>query len=125
MTLQGILLIDLLGLGFILLIINFVRTHRLYVGFGVIWLLAVTALMAMISIPPLLTFVTLAVGARFPASALSLLAFVFIFGILILFSVQFSVLSSRQIQLIQSLAIKGLIEEEELTDKKDFEGENS
>jgi len=124
MSTQGILLIDFLGLGFILLVINLVRTHRLYVGFGVVWLLAVAGLMVMISIAPLRNFITLVVGARFPASAMSLLAFVFIFGVLIFFSMQLSALSKRQIELIQSLALKELLEQEEQVEKEEFESEN-
>jgi hypothetical protein len=110
---QGIILIDLLGLGFIALIINLVRTHRLYVGYGIMWLVAVVGLMVMVSLQPLLAWITLLVGARFPASTLSLLAFVFIFGVLIFFSMQLSQISNRQIDLIQALAIKELLEQEE------------
>jgi hypothetical protein len=113
MSAHGILLIDFLGLSFIVLVINLVRTQRLYVGFGVVWLLAIVALMVMISVPPLLNFITLAVGARFPASAMSLLAFVFIFGVLIFFSMQLSQISKRQIDLIQALALKEFFEKEE------------
>jgi hypothetical protein len=100
-------------MGLIILILNLVRTHKLYVGYAVLWLLSVIGMMTIISIPYLLEFVTLAVGARFPASAISLLAFVLIFLVLILFSVKISILSDRQTKLIQNLAIKELIGREE------------
>ena len=112
MSTQGIILIDIAGLGLIVLILGLVRTHRLHVGYAVIWLLAVLALMLTVSFPPLLTFVTKAVGATYPASALSLLAFVFIFTMLIFFSVQLSLLFARQIELAQSQALTELLAQE-------------
>jgi len=108
MSTQGIILIDLIGFGLIVLILNLVRTHALYAGYAAVWLLAVAALMIMISIPQLLAAVTVAVGAIYPASALSLLAFIFIFVMLVFFSVQLTLLSTRQVKLIQALALREL-----------------
>jgi hypothetical protein len=112
MSIQGIILIDVLGLGFILLILNLIRTRKLHVGYAVVWFLAVAGMMLLVSIPPILEFLPRAVGAIFPASALSLLAFVFIFLMLIFFSVQLSVISSRQVALIQAMAVRGLLEDD-------------
>jgi hypothetical protein len=112
MSTQGIVLIDIVGLGLIILIVNLVRTHKLHVGFGVTWLLAVLGLMLTISFLPLLTFITQAVGATYPASALSLLAFIFILVMLILFSVQLSLLSARQVEMAQSQALRELLDRE-------------
>lgn len=113
MSAQGIILIDIMGLGLIILIVNLVRTHKLHVGYAIIWLLAVLTLMILVSAPPLLSLVTQAVGAIFPASALSLLAFVFIILVLIVFSVQLSLLSARQVELAQSQALGELLKQEE------------
>lgn len=112
MSIQGIIFIDAVGLGLAILILHLVRTHKLYVGYALIWLLALCGLMITVSIPPLLDLVTKAVGAIFPASALSLLAFIFIFLALLFISVQLSALSARQVALIQSLAVKELLAEE-------------
>jgi len=112
MSTQGIILIDIVGLGLIILIVNLVRIHRLHVGYGVIWLLAVLGVMVTVSFFPLLTLVTKAVGATFPASALSLLAFVFILLMLIFFSVHLSLLYARQIELTQSQALSELLARE-------------
>ena len=112
MSLQGIVFVDIMGLGLIFLILNLVRTKKLYIGHAVIWFLAVSGLMLMVSAPPLLTLLPRMVGAVYPASALSLLAFVFIFLVLIFFSVQISILSARQVELIQALAIKELVNQE-------------
>jgi hypothetical protein len=113
MSIQGIVLIDLMALGLIFLILNLVRTKKLHVAYAVIWFLVVIGLMIIISVPPLLALLPKVVGAIFPASALSLLAFVFIFLVLIFFSVQLSAISARQVELAQALALKELLAQEE------------
>jgi hypothetical protein len=113
MSLQGILLLDLFGIVLIVLIVNLVRTRKLHPAFAVIWLLALVGMIVIISIQPLLFFVTqVIVGAIFPASALTLLAFVLVFGILIFFSMQLSIISARQTELAQSLALRELLAQE-------------
>ena len=113
MSTQGIILIDIIGLGLILLTLNLVRTHKLYVGYAVMWALAVAGAMVLISIPPLMAFITVSVGATFPASAVTLLAFVFIFIVLIFLTVELSTISSRQVELAQSLALNELMRKEQ------------
>jgi hypothetical protein len=113
MSAQGIILIDIAGLGLIFLILNLVRTKKLHIGYAAIWFLAVAGLMLIISLPPLLSFLPRVVGAVFPASALSLLAFMFIFLVLIFFSVQLSLISSRQVEIIQALALRDIAAQEE------------
>jgi hypothetical protein len=113
MSTQGIILIDIIGLGLIFLTLNLVRTHKLYVGYAVMWVLAVAGAMVLISIPPLMAFITVSVGATFPASAVTLLAFVFIFIVLIFLTVELSTISSRQVELAQSLALNELMRKEQ------------
>ncbi len=109
MSLQGILVVDVLGLLFVLWIVNLVRTGRLHAGYAVLWLAASGSVILLVSIPPLLGLVTRALGALFPASALTLLALVFVFAVLILFSVRLSRLSERQARLAETI---GLLEME-------------
>jgi hypothetical protein len=111
MSTQGIVLIDLVGLGLIAMLLNLVRVGRLHVAHAALWLVAVVGLIILVSVPPLLAFVTVLVGATYPASAVSLLAFVFIFVVLVFFSVQLSTLMDRQVKLVQSLALKSLMED--------------
>ena len=113
MSLQGIIFIDTLSAGFLLLILNLVRTRKLNISYAVIWFLSIIGLMVIISVPSLLMLLPRLIGAVYPASALSLLAFVLIFLTLIFFSVQLSAISARQIELAQAIAIKGLLAEEE------------
>jgi hypothetical protein len=118
-TTQGIILIDLAGVGLILLILNLVRTKKLHVGYAAIWFLAVASMMVIITVPPLLYLLPKLVGAIFPASALSLLAFVFIVLMLIFFSVQLSQVSARQVEIIQAIALRDITEREETAIGKD------
>jgi hypothetical protein len=122
MTVQGIIVIDLLGLGFILLLLNLIRTHKLHVGYAAVWFLAVAGMMLIVSAPPLLDLLPRIVGAIFPASALSLLAFIFIFLVLIFFSVQLSIISARQAAMIQAMAVTRLLAEERTAEPDAPEG---
>jgi hypothetical protein len=108
---QGVILIDLLALGLVFVILNLVRTQQLHVAHGALWLMAVAGLIVIVSVPALRGFITTAVGAEYPASAVSLLAFVFIFVVLIFFSSQLSTLAARQVKLAQALAVKELMAE--------------
>ena len=112
MTQQGIILINLLGLGLLVFIVNLVRTDKLYVGYALVWLFSVVGLMVIVTVEPLLELVTRVVGALFPVSALSLLAFLFIFLVLVSFSVQLTSISNKQIELIQAYTMKELLEQE-------------
>lgn len=119
MSIQGIILVDILSLGLFILVFNLVRTHKLHIGYGVIWLLSILSLMVLISFPPFLNSLPQVVGAVYPASALSLLAFLFIFSMLIFISVQLTKLSTRQIELIQHLAINQLLVQEKQGERSD------
>lgn len=112
MSIQGIILIDILGVGLIILILNLIRTKNLHLGYAVIWFLAVITPMIIVSVPSLLELLPVIVGAIYPASALSLLAFIFIFLVLIVFSVQLSLMSARQVELVQAIALNELLAQE-------------
>ena len=112
MTTQGIIIIDLAGLALIALLVNLVRTRKLYVGYAAIWLLSTAGLVLTVSIPSLLGIVTDAAGAVFPVSALTLLALIFIIVMLIFFSVRLTTLSEHQTELIQAFALKDLLARE-------------
>jgi hypothetical protein len=104
MSTQGIILIDLVCVLLALVLVNLLRQQRLTTGLAVVWLAALTGLAVVVSVPPLLALVTRLVGARYPASALSLVAFVFILAFLIFLSVHVSIVSARQVALLQALA---------------------
>lgn len=110
MTQQGILLIDFLAVLFVAGVLFLLRSGRIYAGYAALWITSTLALAVLISVPPLLALVTAMVGAVFPVSALTLLAFVLIFVVLVLFSVKLTELHERQVELIQQLSLRALEE---------------
>jgi hypothetical protein len=114
---HGILLLDFIGLAYIIWNISLVRQGRLYVGYGVIFIIAILITMITISVPPLLTFTTRLFGAFFPASALTMLALGFIVLLLIYILTQTTILSNRVAILVQELAIRRADEEKSADSK--------
>ena len=106
MTTQGVIVLDLIGIVLLVWLFNLIRQGRLYVGYGILFILAAIGTMIMVSVPPILMFVTRLVGAIFPASALTLLAFGFIVFALVYILTQLTILSNRVSELVQELAIR-------------------
>jgi hypothetical protein len=106
LPLRAVLVLDLMGLFFLLWVLNLVRHGRLYVGYGVIFIAAILGTMVTVSVPQLLLGVTHLVGAIFPASALTLLALGFIVLMLLYVLSQLTLVSNRLAVLIQELAIE-------------------
>ena len=103
---RAVLVLNLMGLFFIVWILNLVRHSRLYVGYGVLFIVAILGTMIMLSVPPFLLGVTHLIGAIFPASALTLLALAFIVLMLLYVLSQLTLVSNRLAVLIQELAIE-------------------
>ncbi len=106
MTLQGIVILNLIALALLLWVGNLVRRGSLYVGYGVIFVMLTLGMMLILSVPKLLAILVSLVGAVFPVSALTLLALCFIVFMLIYILTQVTVLSNRLTLLIQGLAIQ-------------------
>ena len=106
MALQGILVVNFIGLVLLLWVLNLVRHGRLYVGYGVIFVVAILGAVVLLSVPWLLTAVTHLIGAIFPASALTLLALCFIVLMLLYILTQITIVSNRLSKLVQELAIE-------------------
>lgn len=112
MTQQGVLIIDVLALLFVMGVVHLMRSGWLYASYGALWIGTAIMVAVLVSVPPLLDRVTRALGAVFPVSALTLLAFVMIVLILVLFSVKLTELHERQTTLIQALALQAIDERE-------------
>jgi hypothetical protein len=106
MTIQGILILNLMGLGLLICVLNLVRHGKLYVGYGVIFVVAILGTMLLLSVHKLLTGVTHLLGAVFPASALTLLALCFIVLMVLYILTQLTTVSNRLAHLTQELAIR-------------------
>jgi hypothetical protein len=105
-TIQGIIVLDLIGCVLLLWILDQVRRDRLYVGYGVIFVLTILGAILILSVPPLLTLVTKLLGAVFPVSALTLLALCFVVFMLVYVLTQVTLLSNRLATVTQQLAIQ-------------------
>ena len=115
MTLQGILILNFIGLLLLLWVLNLIRHGRLYVGYGVIFAISIIGTMALISVPRLLVMVTHMIGAVFPASALTMLALCFIVLMLLYILTQLTIVSNRLSALAQDIAIERARAEAERT----------
>jgi len=110
MTAQGIVVLWTVGLGYLLWIVNLTRRGKLYIGYTVIWVFWTVLGLVIISFQPLLNLITSALGAVFPASALSLLAFALLFAMQIYLLSQLSILSRRVALIARHVALNGLDE---------------
>lgn len=106
MTTPGVVLLDLIGLVLLLWMLDQVRRNRLYVGYGVLFALAIIAGTLVLSVPPLRDLVTRLAISVLPGSALTLLALCFTIFMLIYVLTQVTLLSNRLASLIQRLAIE-------------------
>lgn len=105
MTVQGMILLNLIGLLLLVWVLDLVRRGRLYVGYGVIFVLVTLGILVLLSAPRLLTAVTHLVGAIFPTSALTLLALCFIVFFLVYILTQVTLTTNQLATLVQELAI--------------------
>ena len=106
MTLQGLVVIDFIAIVLLLWVLNLVRRGHLYVGYGVFFIASLLAIVAIVSVPKLLMVVTRLVGAVFPASALTLVAFSVMGFMFVYVLTQLTILSNRVATLVQELAIR-------------------
>lgn len=113
MTLQGIVVLNLIAVALLLWVANLVRRGALYAGYGVIFILVTLSVMIVLSVPQLLSLLVRLVGAVFPVSALTLLALCFIVFMLVYILAQVTVLSNRLATLAQGLAIQQAKEQAE------------
>ena len=111
MTTQGVLVLDLMGIILLIWVLDLVRRGQLYVGYGVMVVVATLMTIVTLSFPGLLALVTRLVGAVFPASAFTLLALGFIILLLVYILTQLTIISNRLAQLVQELAIQRAREE--------------
>lgn len=106
MTIQGIIVLILIGLALLVWILNLIRRDRLYAGYGIVFIFAIIGVILILAIPKLLITVTHLVGAIFPASALTLLALCFIVFLLVYILTQVTIVSNRLATVVQQLAIQ-------------------
>jgi hypothetical protein len=105
MTAQGTV-VALVGIVvLIVLVVRLTMSGRLYAGYAAVWLTCLAVGVLLLLVPPLMRLVTMAVGAMFPVSAVTFLALIFIFLVLIYFSCQLTILSNRVTAVAQHIAL--------------------
>ena len=106
MNYTSIAIVDTAGLLLVAWLFQFVRRDRLYVGYGVIFVLVIVAGCALLSIPHALGPLGWIADVALSAPALVALALVFFFLMLIYTLSQVTLLSNRLTTLVQEIAIK-------------------
>ena len=105
LSLQGRLLLVVVAVAMATLVVGMLRRRRLHEEYALVWLGMLAILLVVVVSERVLWMVTHLVGARFPASALTLLGLAVIFLFLILYSTRLSVLSDKVRDLAQELAL--------------------
>lgn len=113
MTLAGVIVGLAIGVGLLLWVANLIRRDRLYVGYGVIFIVGTLAAMVVLAVPSLLAAVTRMSEALMPVASLGLVPIaLFTFLIVYVFG-QITILSNRVMRLTQELAIRNAEREAE------------
>jgi uncharacterized protein DUF2304 len=108
MTWAGVVLIDVIGVALLVSLLNSVRRGRLYVGYGVIFVAAVTGTLVTVSVPGLLRLAERLVSRFFPSSPLAVVGLAFHTLLLIYVLGQLTIISNRVARLVQELAIRNV-----------------
>jgi hypothetical protein len=106
MTIAGVVVGVAIGFVLLLWVVNLIRRDRLYVGYGVIFVLGTLAAMAVLIVPPLLEAVTRASAALLPVPSLSIVPLVIFTFLMVYVFAQITILSNRVMRLTQELAMR-------------------
>ena len=106
MSLQFIMIIELTGLCLIAWLINLTRTKKLYVGFSVLWSIAVISLMIIVAIPSQASIIGYLLGIKDPVLIITCIVNFFIVIVLINLSKQISILANRVTDIAQHIAME-------------------
>ena len=113
-SMRGKILLAALGLIFIMFLFSLLKKRRMTESFALVWLAVSIGMVIVVSSNTVLMGVTHALGAKYPASALTMIALLFIFSILLYFTLKLSTLTQKQRELIQELCIQNLKFEERI-----------
>ena len=114
MTVAGIFVSAIIGACLLLWVVNLIRHDRLYVGYGVIFVLGTLAALVILLVPALLSVVTRASAALLAVPALSLVPLALFTFLMVYVFGQITILSNRVTKLTQELAIRNAREDAEL-----------
>lgn len=106
MTAAGIVVSAVIGAVLLLWVVNLIRHDRLYVGYGVIFVIGTLAALAVLLVPPLLAVLTRASAALLAVPALSIVPLALFTFLMVYVFAQITILSNRVMRLTQELAIR-------------------
>jgi hypothetical protein len=108
-TLAGTLAVTAIGLALLLWVVNLIRSDRLYVGYGVIFVLGTLATMGIVVVAPLRDAAAEISRVLMPQPSLAAPAIVILVFLMVYVFIQISVLSNRVTRLTQELAIRNSV----------------
>lgn len=106
MTTTGTLGIVAIGMVMLLWVVALIRSDKLYVGYGVIFVLGTVAALTIIVVPSLLAAATALSAVLLPQASLGAPAIVILTFLMVYVFTQISVLSNRVTKLTQELALR-------------------
>jgi len=113
MTGAGVLVGATIGIVLLLWVANLIRHDRLYVGYGVIFVVGTLAATIVLVVPPLLDAVTRGSVALLPVASLSLVPLALFTFLMVYVFAQITILANRVTRLTQELAIRNARQEPE------------
>jgi len=114
MTSDGVLLGAAIGIALLLWVANLIRHDRLYIGYGVIFVVGTLAATIVLIVPPLLDAVTRGSVALLPVASLSLVPLALFTFLMVYVFAQITILANRVTRLTQELAIRNARQEPEV-----------
>ncbi|MFL5844094.1 MAG: DUF2304 domain-containing protein [Solirubrobacteraceae bacterium] len=96
------------GLGVLLLIVELVRRRRLKEEYSVLWVMTGIVVLVLAGWLELLGFITDVIGGTTPSSTLFFFGLVFVFMMLLHFSIRFSAMERKHTGLVQEIGLMGI-----------------
>ncbi|MBN2411424.1 DUF2304 domain-containing protein [candidate division KSB1 bacterium] len=105
---QGKMIIILLGIIFITFLFYLLKNRKISETLGLIWLTVSIGMILVVVNNSVLMFTTHLLGAKYPASALTMIGLMFIISLLLYYTFKISVLTQDLRTLVQQIAIKNM-----------------
>ena len=102
---EGRILLAVVAVVMTVVVVSMLRRRRLHEEYALVWLALIVGMVVVMASEWLLWRVTALVGAKYPASVLTLISLAVVFFFLILYSTRISVLSDKVRDLTQELAL--------------------
>ncbi len=107
-SLQGKIIIILLGIIFITFLFYLLKNRKISDTLGLMWLTVSIGMVLVVVNNSILMFTTHLLGAKYPASALTMIGLLFIISLLLYFTFKISILTQDLRTLVQQIAIKNM-----------------